>query len=102
MYELKSVGILRCGLVLAVVYAIGAFIESLFFVPIMALAPYASAYPFGGLGWAMVVVFPIFGAIFGLIAGIVGAAVYNLVARWTGGLQLRFAVEPGPEALSAS
>ncbi len=30
---------------------------------------------------------PVFYAIMGFIVGVLAAAVYNLVARWTGGLQ---------------
>ena len=37
---------------------------------------------------ALVIIIPIFYALIGFIIGIVGAAIYNLVARWLGGLQI--------------
>lgn len=40
----------------------------------------------GGIG--MVIFMPIMYGIMGFIAGVIGAAIYNLVAGWVGGLEL--------------
>jgi hypothetical protein len=45
--------------------------------------------------------FPIAGAAIGFISGAIMAAVYNLVARWTGGLQFGFDMSAEPEQLPA-
>jgi hypothetical protein len=39
-------------------------------------------------GVAAIVVAPIFYGIIGAIGGLVGAAIYNLVAQFTGGIQI--------------
>jgi hypothetical protein len=46
--------------------------------------------PFGGavIAVAAIVFFPILYGTFGFIGGAIAAAVYNLVARWIGGLEL--------------
>jgi hypothetical protein len=91
MYELKSVGILRCAVIVAVMAAIGGFVEGLFFASVAEMVPAGnSAYPammrpFLGIG--AVIFLPIIFAIGGFIEGVIGAFIYNLVARWTGGFQ---------------
>jgi hypothetical protein len=91
MYELKSVGILRCAVVFAVLFAIGAFIEGLFVASFASLAPADNngfppmMKPFLGIG--ALIFFPILGIIAGFIEGVIAAFIYNLVARWTGGFQ---------------
>jgi len=91
MYELKSVGILRCAVIVAVMAAIGGFVEGLFFASITEMMPAGNgAYPammrpFLGIG--AVIFLPIFFAIGGFVEGALAAFIYNLVARWTGGLQ---------------
>jgi hypothetical protein len=40
---------------------------------------------FGGVFFA--ILFPVFYAIAGFIGGIIAAAIYNLIAKWTGGLE---------------
>jgi hypothetical protein len=44
-----------------------------------------------GLGVLALVLFPILYAIVGFIAGAFTAAVYNLVAKWTGGVEIEVA-----------
>ena len=91
MYELKSVGILRCAVIFAVMAAIAGFIEGLFFASVTSMAPAgSSAYPemmrpFLGIG--AIIFLPIFFAIGGFIEGVLVAFIYNMVARWTGGFQ---------------
>ncbi len=93
MYELKSIGILRCAVIFAVMAAIGGFIEGLFIASVASLAPAGNgAYPYPEiikpfLGIGALIFFPILFAIAGFIEGVIAAFVYNLVARWTGGFQ---------------
>jgi hypothetical protein len=92
MYELKSVGILRCAVIFAVLAAIGGFLEGLFIATAASMAPAGSSAgypemmkPFIGIG--SLIFFPIIGIIAGFIEGVIAAFLYNLVARWTGGFQ---------------
>ena len=94
--QLTHISPLKAGIVLGVLYGL----LGLIFVPIFLLwavlgaktggAPAA----FGGAFFA--ILFPVFYAIAGFIGGIIAAAVYNLVAKWTGGLE--FEVRDVPPA----
>ena len=45
--------------------------------------------PFGaGLGWLAIIVFPIIYGILGFVTGAIGALIYNLSAKWIGGIEL--------------
>lgn len=94
MVELKSVGVLRLGVFGAVAYAIMGVLEALLFAPVMAFAPMSpngSGFPEAIRPYIAIGAFiglPILFAIGGFIGGIIAAFVYNLVASWTGGLQL--------------
>ncbi len=91
--ELSRIAPLRAGVVTGVLYGI----MSLIFVPFLLIAALftshrsAAAGPPSALpaffGLTFVVLMPVFYAIMGFIVGVLAAAVYNLVARWTGGLQ---------------
>jgi hypothetical protein len=94
MVEIKSIAVLRCGMVCAVLYAFLGLLEALFVVPIMSLAPAGTpnAFPAGMrsmFGIGAFIFLPVLFAIAGLIGGIIMALLYNLVARWTGGFEVR-------------
>jgi hypothetical protein len=101
MYELKSVGVLRLGLIMAVLYALAGLIEGLIMGPLMAMAPAGTRGFPAFFGYGAIVFFPIVGAITGLIGGIIAGFLYNLVAKWTGGLLLNFVIAAPAESLSA-
>lgn len=88
--ELKRMGVLRTGCILAVCYGIGVLIA----VPFMAIAVASDS---EGEAWG-----ELFGVFFvlllypllGFIGGIIMAAIYNLVVKITGGMQFELDVEP--------
>ncbi len=101
--RLKRVAPLQLGIVSAAVYAL----LSLVFVPFILLATLFGATAdkgtqvsavFGGL--FMIILLPVFYTIFGFIGGIITAAIYNLVAKFTGGIE--FTVEEIAPAFSAA
>ena len=47
----------------------------------------------GGVGILAVVLYPLMGAVFGFIGGLVSALVYNLAAGWVGGVEMTFEEE---------
>ena len=101
MIELKSVGILRCATVIAVLAAIGGLIEGVILASVATMVPSNGPNPIPEamrplLGVGAVIFMPIFFAVAGFIEGVIGAFLYNIVARWTGGLQ--FAVVTVPVA----
>jgi len=80
--RLTRVAPLRAGIVLGILYGLAGLIVAPFFL----LAAFAGKQ--GGVGGvAFAVMFPIIYAVGGFIGGIIAAALYNLVAKWTGGLE---------------
>lgn len=55
-----------------------------------ALNQYGDAPPMAGLGFAVVIIYPIMAAVAGFIGGLIMAFVYNLVADKIGGVELEF------------
>jgi uncharacterized protein YacL len=81
---------LRAGVVLGILYGILGLIVALIIAPVMLLttalagkAPMPAA--FGGA--FIVILIPVLYALIGFIGGIIMAALYNLIAKWTGGLE---------------
>ena len=89
----RRVGPLSFAKIMGLLYALmglifGACI-SLFSLVGSAFAPKDS---FGGMsilfGTAAIIALPIFYGLLGFIASLIGAALYNLVASWVGGVEL--------------
>ncbi len=107
-FELKRVEPMRAANIGAVVYGIMTSVFALIFAPFMLLfALFAPGDQSNALGVGMVVimlfVYPIMGLAVGWISGLVTAAAFNLVVRFTGGLIVDFdgqALEPRPAEAS--
>ena len=96
--ELKRVDPLRAANVGALVYGVLMTAFALVFFPFLLLAGLlarSEAGPGGMLfaGFALVF-YPIMGFVMGWITGLLTAAIYNLVIRWSGGLVLEFDLVP--------
>jgi uncharacterized membrane protein len=99
MQQIRSIGIVSTARIMAVVY--GLF--SLLFMPFLLLAALAGAASgdstLAGLGMAAVVVLavllPLIYAALGFLAGAIGAFIYNLAARWAGGIEITLS-DAGP------
>ena len=89
--ELKRIAVLQTGKMLAILYAF----VGLFMLPFMLIAVLVSLAGHGGveslLMMAPMAIMIVFYPIMGFVGGILLAALYNLVAKWVGGL--RFTVE---------
>lgn len=79
--RISSISPLQQGIVCAVLYGV----LSLIAVPFLLLA---ALFGHAGLGVIFVIFIPIIYAIAGFIAGVIIAFVYNLVATWTGGIEM--------------
>jgi hypothetical protein len=90
MKEITRMDVLSVGKIYAVTLAILGFILGIFVALIgSAAATFHRPGMFGaGFGIASIIIFPVIYAIIGFIAGIIGAALYNLVAKWVGGIQI--------------
>jgi len=92
---LTYVAPLRAGLVLAVLYAFFGLIFAPFFILIALIGKQSGGgFPAALGGVIGAIFFPVVYGIAGFLGGLIGAAVYNLVARWTGGLEFEFRDAP--------
>jgi hypothetical protein len=84
--ELTYIAPLRTGIVLGVLYGLLGLIAVPFFLLVAVFGSKAGAPAvFGGVFFA--ILFPVLYGAAGFILGIIAAAIYNLVAKWTGGLE---------------
>lgn len=79
--RITHISVLQQGIVMGVLYGLLACIA----VPFIILGALLGH---GGFGILFAIFLPVIYAIVGFIAGIIFALVYNLVAGWTGGVEL--------------
>ena len=80
----------QAGKVMAVFYGI----FSIPFVLIMALIALAGKNP-AGLSVLLVLLLPVLYLVFGFIFAVIAAWLYNVVAKWTGGIEFETIEHPG-------
>ena len=92
MKRIKSFGIYQTSKVVAIIL----FFSSLVFVIPFGLimmkmtgGNHIQGFPFGG-GGVFIIILPFLYAIMGFIMTAIGCWIYNLVAKWTGGIELEF------------
>ena len=86
--RLTHVAPLQLGIVLATLYGI----ISLIFVPFILLISIFGAKAQGGAGAfaggiVFIIFIPLIYAAMGFIGGVISGAIYNLVAKWSGGIE---------------
>jgi hypothetical protein len=90
--RLTYISPLKLGIVLGIIYGIMSLIFAVPFFLIFSMIGAASARPgapalpviFTGV---FVIFLPIIYAVLGFIGGVIAAFIYNLVAKWTGGIE---------------
>lgn len=101
--RLKRIEPLQFGKVLALCYGLMSLLLIPVFLLFGAMAMLAGAAQNGGgppailgagFGLVMAILMPVFYAAMGFITGFLGALIYNLVAKWIGGLELEFEERP--------
>lgn len=92
--RLVHVAPLQCGTVLAVLYACLSLLVIPFFLLASMIPNPNGAHPPFSFGLVFAIALPFLYGFLGFIFGIIAAAVYNLVAKMTGGLQFRVADVP--------
>jgi len=99
MYELRRVEPLRAANIAGVVYAILtaaiAIVALPFFLVATALLPSGDAGAPGVFAFFLLL-YPVLGAVMGWLSGLLTSAIYNVVVRWTGGLQFELRAPAGP------
>jgi len=93
--RLQHIAPLQLGIVLATLYGV----LSLIFVPFALLASVLGAksqnnFGFFAGGVVFIIFVPFLYAALGFIGGVIAAAVYNLIAKWSGGIEFTLADVP--------
>jgi hypothetical protein len=87
--RIHNVNPLQLGIVYAVLYAILGLIFGLIFGILSSVTGGAmAASGMGSFGWLSIIIFPVFYAVAGFIGGLILGFLYNLVAGWTGGIEM--------------
>lgn len=99
MQVIKSVGVLSVGKVMGLLYAAMGLIFVPFFLLISAIQALSGDARAAGVGMAMAiamtVLMPILYGVFGFIAGVIMAFLYNLIAGRIGGIEIE--LNSGPQ-----
>lgn len=95
-HNLTRIAPLQAGIVLGVLYGLLTLILAVPFFLIVAIVGGESNFPFGPFFFLI----PIGYAIVGFLTGVLVAALYNLVAGWTGGIELELNHIPPPSTES--
>ena len=82
--QIKRFSIGQSAKFLGVLYLLLGLIFVPFFLMIEMFAPDGTA----GFGTVFAIMMPVMYSVIGLISGAVGAALYNLVAGWVGGIEV--------------
>jgi len=85
--QLVSISPLRAGIVLGVLYGAIALLIVPFFVVIVLIGNKTGSAAPAAFGLGFAIMLPVFYAVLGFIGGVISAFIYNLIAKWTGGLE---------------
>ena len=95
MFTVKRFGVLSVATISGILYAIGGLVVGLFMALLAAIMsaidPMMSS-DFTPFGWVFggfaIIISPVFYGVLGFIGGIICAALYNLFAKWVGGIKV--------------
>ncbi|MGA9812387.1 MAG: DUF3566 domain-containing protein [Terriglobales bacterium] len=97
MQRIKSVGVLSCAKMMGVLHGCMGLLFIPFFL-IAGLASMAAQQANSAIGGAAMLAFgilaPVIYGAMGFVIGAIGAFIYNLVAKWLGGIEIQ--LEPVP------
>jgi len=102
MHIVKSVGVMSVAKIMGAIYGCMGLIFAPFFLLFGLLGSLVGQdkTPFAGIfGVVFALLMPVIYGVMGFVAGIIGALLYNLLARWVGGFELELEVRPAAMAV---
>jgi len=96
--RVRNINPVQLGVVSGVLYALLALVIALLMLPFMTMFSHfgggmgrmgAGLGVFGGT--TVIIMLPVFYGVTGFVGGIITALIYNLVAAWTGGIEITLA-----------
>jgi hypothetical protein len=103
MRTITSVGVLSVAKIMGAIYAVIGLILLPFFLLASLLGSMAGGHenPLGAIGGLVFGLFaPIFYGVFGFVFGAIGAFLYNLMAKWLGGIEVQVQPVPPPASIA--
>jgi hypothetical protein len=89
--RIKSIAPLQLGKMMALTYGIMGLIFCPFFLIMSFLMPHVPNQQRAGMmmfGTGFAIAMPFLYAFFGFVFGIIGAFIYNVIAKWIGGIEV--------------
>jgi hypothetical protein len=83
--RLRNIAPLQAGKMSAAVYGLMSLIVCPFIILAALFAPRASGFPI-----ILAILLPVIYTVLGFVLGVIGAFIYNLIARWLGGVEMTF------------
>ena len=96
MHIIKSIEVFSLAKIMGLVYAcLGLLFAPLFLLMGLMGSAMGQHSPLAGVvGVVFAIFMPVLYGIIGFISGLIGALLYNLFARWVGGIELELEVKP--------
>lgn len=94
--QLTYIAPLRAGIILGILYGILALIVVPFFLLAALFGSRTEGTGAAAFGLLFAILMPVLYAAAGFIGGVIAAALYNLIARWTGGFEFEVREVPHP------
>jgi hypothetical protein len=92
--RIKNINPVQLGIVYAALYAVIGLLIGIVVALFSILAGAMASSGMPNFGWLSIIIFPILYGVIGFIGGIIVGFFYNLVAGWTGGIELTFSSAP--------
>jgi hypothetical protein len=101
MHIVKSLGVLSVAKIMGLIYGCMGLIFAPLFLLVGLIGSLAGAQksPFAGIfGMVLAIMMPVLYGVLGFIAGAIGALLYNVFARWVGGVEVEVELRPATPA----
>jgi len=105
MQTIQSIGVLSVAKINAAIYGV----MGILFMPFLLLISLAGAFAgprhnplAGAVGVVFALVMPVFYAGVGFVTGLLGSLIYNLFAKWLGGIEIELSPPPSAPIVTSS